>query len=1110
MVHRLGLVLSLALLTPAAAPGAAIAMGQEAGFAPDRIEIRLAPSAARIAARRPALDLASGQRLRHDRLGVPALDAVAARAPGLAFEREFRGEVPPPPGSGETDFTAFYRVVLPAGLDVEQALAWFRSTPAIESAEPIAILHASAMPNDSLWSVSTWFYQPSRFDVHAPEAWDVTTGDTGVVVAILDTGVLPYHPDLQGQIWSNVAESAGAPGVDDDGNGFIDDLHGWDFVDLVAGDQVTPGEDWDVEDNDPNDFAGHGTKIAGIVGAATNNGIGVAGTAWKVRLMPLRVMRSQTCSGCSNGVVDMTDVAEALLYATRMGASVVNCSFETNTQPSMLAAAATAIRAGVVIVCAAGNGGTTFHGLADREDVLAIGATAADDVVASYSNTGFYVDLVAPGSNVESTYLKHAGPDSISQRQPDYNFALNGTSFAAPFAAGAAALVQAYRRAQSLPPLTPLEMVFRLRETADDIAAQNPGGEDYGTGRLNLYRALLAPSSSISSAFRTGSRHVGPAVVIPTGSGASRVAFATQNARLVLVDLPAADTVANVSMGARLTRQLAAADLGAGQGAAIFGGTIDGHVTGHRLDGSVLTGWPVTATAGVALTGGPALGDLDGDGSVEIVCGSDDGLLYAWHADGNPLTNFPVTPFVTSNGFSGAVALADIDGQPGAEIVALSRSAELTVIRADGSVLGGWPQTTVGSTTTISPVVTRFGGAEAAILVPITNGIRAYHPTGSERFSANLGANLQQDPGLADLDGDTFDEIVLTLSNATATVLDSTGVAKSGWPVALGGASQGPPVVGPLGSAGADGILTFRAGLLLAWDASGRRIASFPRPGAAGSFATIDDVDGDGRTEVVAEIGPDSLFYVYDAGAGTWRVSNTKWRTPRGNMGRTGAHDGPPLPSLDDVAPAAIDNLLADSVRTDRTHLMWTSPGDDVQQGQATRYDIQFTTVSSEAGTFQGGTIVVPPVTPEPAGTWQNFTLTGLTPATTYYFAIRAVDEAGNAGATSNVVSITTLDDGSVGEAPISGSIVVRLQPSRVPVDLLWTAARGSTGTPRRIRVFDLGGRLLRTFDPGTAASGVVQWDGRGDDGEKARPGLYFAKLESGGRHTEARVVLIP
>src|SRR6185436_2529552 len=128
-----------------------------------------------------------------------------------------------------------------------------------------------------------------------------------------------------------------------------------------------------------------------------------------------------------------------------------------------------------------------------------------------------------------------------------------------------------------------------------------------------------------------------------------------------------------------------------------------------------------------------------------------------------------------------------------------------------------------------------------------------------------------------------------------------------------------------------------------------RRIASFPRPGAAGSFATIDDVDGDGRTEVVAEIGPDSLFYVYDAGAGTWRVSNTKWRTPRGNMGRTGAHDGPPLPSLDDVAPAAIDNLLADSVRTDRTHLMWTSPGDDVQQGQATRYDIQFTTVSSEA-----------------------------------------------------------------------------------------------------------------------------------------------------------------
>ena len=1099
----------LAVLTPAAAQGAwtGAGGGAPARTAPDRIEIRLASRAAGNARRLPAMDAASGRRLRHARLGIPALDAIAARFPGLTFEREFRGEKPPPAGSGETDFTAFYRVRLPAGLSTDRALATFRALPEVESADPIAILQASAVPNDSLWSVSTWFYQPSRFDVHAPEAWDVTIGDTAVVVAILDTGVLPYHPDLETQIWSNAAEAGGAPNVDDDGNGYVDDANGWDFVDLVAGDQVAPGEDWDEEDADPSDFAGHGTKVAGIVGAATNNGIGVAGTAWRVRLMPLRVMWSETC--CPNGVVDMTYVAEALLYAARMGAQVANCSFETNTQPSMLAAANAAIRAGVTIVCPAGNGGTPFHALADREDVLAIGATTSGDVVAAFSNVGPYVDLVAPGVGVHSTYVFHDGPDSVSQRQPTYNFALNGTSFSAPFAAGAAALVQSHRRSLGLPPLPPIDMVFRLRETTDDITAQNPGGADYGTGRLNLHRALVTPQSAISSFFRTGSRHVGPAVVVPATSGASRIAFATQSARLVMVDLPAADTVANMPMGARLARQLAAADLGAGQGAAIFGSTIDGRVTGHRIDGSVLSGWPVTAATGIALTGGPALGDIDGDGDVEVVCGSDDGQLFAWNADGTPVANFPISPFVTASGFSGAVALADVDGQPGVEIVALSRSSELTVIRADGSVLAGWPQTTVGSTTTISPVVTCFGGAEAAILVPITNGIRAYRPSGAIRFSQALAANLAQDPAVADLSGDNRDEVIVTLLNSTATVLDSTGTVRPGWPVALGGASQGPPVVGRLLYGGAPGVLTYRSGALMAWDAGGQRLQGYPRPGAAGSHPTVAELDLDGRSEVVAETGPDSMFYLYDAGYDTWLPTTfVLWPTPRGNMARTGAHAGPPLPELDDVAPGLISDFTAESLDVDRVYLMWTSPGDDGATGRASRYEIHVTTVASEAGTFAGGSIVVPQSPPDVSGSWQVYTLTGLTSGVTYYLAIRAVDEAGNSGSPSNVVVVTP-GGGGPPDAPVAGALRPRTQPARVPVELLWQGARGTAGSPHVIRIFDLGGRLVRSIDVGPGAGGTVSWDGRTDGSSAARPGLYFGRLESGAAHVETRIVLI-
>src|SRR5262249_20350110 len=156
--------------------------------------------------------------------------------------------------------------------------------PEVVSATPIAILPLDAVPNDSLWASSYWYYQPSRMDVHAPEAWDVTTGDTSVVVAIVDTGVNPYHPDvggsvagLSGQIYTNWAEVNGLPGVDDDGNGKIDDFHGWDFVALSNNSDVEPGEDWQDEDNDPNDFVAHGTGVAGMVGALTNNTIGVAG-----------------------------------------------------------------------------------------------------------------------------------------------------------------------------------------------------------------------------------------------------------------------------------------------------------------------------------------------------------------------------------------------------------------------------------------------------------------------------------------------------------------------------------------------------------------------------------------------------------------------------------------------------------------------------------------------------------------------------------------------------------------------------------------------------------------------------------------------------------------
>ncbi len=1027
---------------------------------PDRLVVRLSPSAAAIAARATqtagARGLAAGAPPL-ERIGVPALDRVASRY-GARFEPEFRGEVPPAPGSRAIDFTAFWILHLAAGADREATLASLHGLSEVASADPIAVMPVSTvMPDDSLWSAANYFYQPAnRRDIHAPEAWSITTGDTNVIVAIVDTGVIPYHPDLsgsepglRGQLWTNWAEAGGTPGVDDDGNGFVDDAWGWDFVNLGSAANVEPGEDWRDEDNDPNDHFGHGTLVSGVVGALTNNRIGVAGTAWKVRLMALRV--GWTAPLNTGALVDLSLAAKAIRYATRMGASLINCSFTSVAQPDLVAAVDAATAAGVLVVAAAGNNGDGQHYLSDRGDALSVGATDPNDKLALFSNKGAFVDLCAPGSNLATTRLQRVGTDSLGARQPGYTTGANGTSFAAPVAAGVAALVQANRRAHGLPPLSPFALKMRLMDTTDDMTSANPGVTGWGTGRINAYRALADPPTSL--ALPSSARTVGAAVILPASSGARRIVIASADSRLLFLDGLTGATLNEVALPSPPVGGVSAADLGDGRGPGVFVAVDDARIFGFDAAGRALAGWPVTATrTSHVATLEPVLGDVDGDGVFDVIWGGVDGNVYAWHRDGTRLPGFPRR--IGGSGESNLIALSDIDGLPGAEIVAANFWGSLHVLTGDGNELPNWPVQIQFLPT--PPVVTRLGAdTSASILMAAGDRLTAYNSLAVQRLDVAVSGTQFGSPALADIDGDGRDEILLArTSPEQLVVLDGSGLplTSRGWPRALGSPVFGAPVVGALVPGGGPGIAMCvrksSGAQLIGMNASAKDLRGFPKAGQPGVDLAIDDVDGDGATEIVAGAGADLVLFVYDAGIGTFGAGAQQWPTSRGNYARTGSRlYAPPLGVIDDLAPLAVLDLDGGAATDTSVALAWSAPLDPGLGGRVSRYDIRYATAPIDESTFTSAIRVGGLPFPGATGHADSVRVNGLEEGTRYYFALRSVDAAGNASPLSNPFSMTTT---RVAPAAIADLSVVA--SGNTSVTLAWTATGddGNQGMPAR------------------------------------------------------------
>jgi subtilisin family serine protease len=296
-----------------------------------------------------------------------------------------------------------------------------RREPATEPSSLPVTRFAKPASNDTLFS-----QQYALVSARVPEAWNSTSGQ-GVLIAVIDTGVELDHPDLADQIAVNAAERDGIPGFDDDGNGFVDDVDGYDFTDAPG---LPAIGDYLGRDPDPTDDIGHGTQVAGVACAARDNGIGIAGVAPGARLLAIRA-GFKTNLPFFSAMLQEDDAAAAVLYAADRGARVMNLSFgDVVDAPVIRTAIEYARDRGVLVVVSAGNtSGDAAQYPATYPGVLSVGASDRDDNRTAFSTFGQDLDLLAPGLSVLTTTLGGGYKQS------------SGTSFSAPMTAGVAALV---------------------------------------------------------------------------------------------------------------------------------------------------------------------------------------------------------------------------------------------------------------------------------------------------------------------------------------------------------------------------------------------------------------------------------------------------------------------------------------------------------------------------------------------------------------------------------------------------------------------------------------------------------------------------------------------
>jgi len=397
---------------------------------------------------RATLPAPSGRRFAEDRVLVKFRPGLAARSVRPLLEAYGSATIASVPG------VALRVVAVPKGVTATEFLSALNRNPDVAVARPDPITRIAVRPNDKYFGDQYALSNSGQVlddlpespqgkagaDINATGGWDQTKGDSGVIIAVLDTGVELTHPDIKNKI-------------------------------------VSPGKDFVNGDNDASDDHWHGTHVAGIAAAETNNELGIAGVAWDCAVLPGKIIDA-------SGEGDYGALILAIYWAVDQGAKVINLSLGGEERDDdLLAALKDAYERNVVIVAAAGNeGGPVLYPAAYDRYCLAVAATDYNDNRADFSNMGPEIDVAAPGIDVLSLYPTWDTPAGFAP----YAYA-NGTSMATPHVAGLAALLKSLK-----PWLTAGEVMNIIRYSADDVNADGfPGRDDQiGFGRINAERAL--------------------------------------------------------------------------------------------------------------------------------------------------------------------------------------------------------------------------------------------------------------------------------------------------------------------------------------------------------------------------------------------------------------------------------------------------------------------------------------------------------------------------------------------------------------------------------------------------------------------------------------------